>query len=83
GLDDMLTNYHIKDDDGIVPTIGQDGSTVWISAATTRPSAGVIPDHNLTTVDFTQAVPQMITSFEDKGWPKQRVMMLAYFWGAL
>ncbi|KAG2744525.1 hypothetical protein P692DRAFT_20744524 [Suillus brevipes Sb2] len=83
GLDDALVNYRTKDDDGMVPTTGEDGSTVWVSAAATRPSTGVVPDRNLTSVDFAQAVPRMIHSLEEKGWPKQRVMMLARFWGAL
>jgi hypothetical protein len=83
GLDDALTNYRTKDDEGMVPTTGEDGSTVWVSAAATRPSTGVIPDRNLTTVDFAQAVPRMINSLEEKGWPKQRVLMLARFWGAI
>ncbi|KAG1775770.1 hypothetical protein EV702DRAFT_946870, partial [Suillus placidus] len=63
GLDDALTNYSTKDDDGMIPTTGEDGSTVWTSAAATRPSTKVIPDRNLSSVDFAQAVPQMITSF--------------------
>ncbi|KAG1896940.1 uncharacterized protein F5891DRAFT_570877 [Suillus fuscotomentosus] len=67
----------------MVPTMGEDGSTVWVSAAATRPSTGMIPDRNLTTVDFAQAVPRMINSLEEKGWPKQRVLMLARFWGAI
>ncbi|KAG1730064.1 hypothetical protein EDB19DRAFT_1741483 [Suillus lakei] len=83
GLDDALANYHTKDDDGMVPTTGEDGSTTWIQAAATRPSAGVVPDRNLAPVDFAQAVPRMIASFEERGWPKQRVLMLARFWGAL
>ncbi|KAG1717416.1 hypothetical protein EDB19DRAFT_1816144 [Suillus lakei] len=83
GLDDALANYRTKDNDGMVPTTGEDGSTTWIQAAATQPSAGVVPDHNLAPVDFAQAVPRMIASFEERGWPKQRVLMLARFWGAL
>lgn len=77
GLDNALTNYRTKDNDSMVPTIGEDRSMVWVSMAATRPSTGVVSDCNLTSVDFAQAVPCMIHSLEEKGWPKQRVMMLA------
>ncbi|KAG1797619.1 uncharacterized protein BJ212DRAFT_1209507, partial [Suillus subaureus] len=83
GLDDALTNYCTKDNDGMVPTMGEDRSTAWVSVAAMRPSTSVVPDRNLTTVDFAQAVPHMINSLEEKGWPKQRVLMLACFWGAI
>ncbi|KAG1811717.1 uncharacterized protein BJ212DRAFT_1301761 [Suillus subaureus] len=83
GLDDALVNYHMKDNNGMVPTTGEDRSMRWVSVAATRPSTGVVADCNLTSVDFAQAVPRMIHSLEEKGWPKQRVIMLAQFWGAL
>ncbi|KAG1723913.1 uncharacterized protein EDB91DRAFT_1017591, partial [Suillus paluster] len=83
GLDDALTNYRTRDDEGMVPIAGEDRSTTWIQAAATRPSAGIIPDRNLAAIDFAQVVPCMISSFEERGWPKQRVLMLAHFWGAL
>lgn len=63
--------------------MGEDGFTVWVSAAAMRPSTSVVSDHDLTSVDFAQAVPYMINSLKDKCWPNQRVVMLACFWGAI
>ncbi|KAG2151972.1 hypothetical protein BD769DRAFT_1314413, partial [Suillus cothurnatus] len=64
-------------------TSGEDGSTVWISTAASRPSAGVIADRNLSMVEFAQAVPRMISALEEYDWPAQRIQMLAHFWGAI
>ncbi|KAG1885230.1 hypothetical protein F4604DRAFT_1901142 [Suillus subluteus] len=83
GLDDALVNYRTRDDDSMVPSIGEDGSTVWVSAATSKLAAGVIADRDLTPVDFAQAIPRIMAAIEEWDWTKQRVQMLAQFWGAI
>jgi hypothetical protein len=55
----------------MIPTSGEDGSTVWISTAASRPSAGVIADRNLSMVEFAQAVPRMISALKEYDWPAQ------------
>ncbi|KAG1762823.1 hypothetical protein EDD22DRAFT_822991 [Suillus occidentalis] len=83
GLDDALTNYRTRDDDSMVPSIGEDGSTVWVSAATSKPAAGVIADRDLSPVDFAQAILRIMAAIEERDWTKQRVLMLVQFWGAI
>ncbi|KAG2138546.1 hypothetical protein DEU56DRAFT_701523, partial [Suillus clintonianus] len=62
GLQDAHCSYRTRDDEGMVPTTGEDGSTVWVNAGGTKPSDGVVADRNLSVVDFTQAVPRMIAT---------------------
>lgn len=83
GLDDAMLNYRTRDDDSMVPTKGEDGSTVWINAASSKPASGVIADRNLTPADFSQAVPRIVAALEDRDWAPQKVLMLAQFWGAI
>ncbi|KAG1887409.1 uncharacterized protein F5891DRAFT_988454 [Suillus fuscotomentosus] len=83
GLADARVNYRTSDDDSMVATAGVDGSATWISASAARPAAGVIPDHLLTPLDFSRAIPRFIASLEQRGWPDSRVVMLANFFGAL
>ncbi|KAG1779776.1 hypothetical protein EV702DRAFT_965881, partial [Suillus placidus] len=83
GLQEAHSAYHTRDDEGMMPTAGEDGSTVWINAAVAQPSPGVIADRNLSTVEFAQAVPHMISALEEHDWPVQRISMLACFWGAI
>ncbi|KAG2338694.1 hypothetical protein BDR05DRAFT_951755 [Suillus weaverae] len=82
GLEDVLASYSTRDDDGMIPT-EQDGSTVWISTAASRPSKHVVPDRFLLPADFAQAIPCIVTALEEHDWPKQHVLMLARFWGAI
>ncbi|KAG2107914.1 uncharacterized protein F5147DRAFT_577361 [Suillus discolor] len=82
GLEEALFSYSTRDDEGLIPS-EQDGTTVWISAAASKPSKNVIPDRFLTTVDFAQAIPRIIAALEECDWPKQRILMLARFWGAI
>ncbi|KAG1797240.1 uncharacterized protein BJ212DRAFT_1515060 [Suillus subaureus] len=83
GLNDALINYCTWDDDSMVPSIGEDGSTVWVSTATSKPATGVIVDRDLSPVDFAQAIPCIMAAIEECDWTKQRVLMLAQFWGAI
>lgn len=83
GIVDAHANYRTRDDEGMVPTTGEDGSTVWVSATLTKPSTKVAVDRNLSTIEFAQAVPRIIKALEDYDWPAQRVTMLANFWGSI
>ncbi|KAG1777109.1 hypothetical protein EV702DRAFT_970307 [Suillus placidus] len=83
GLDDAAVNYSTRDNDSLVPSTGEDGSTVWISSASSKPAAGVIADRNLSPADFNQAIPRIVAAFEDCDWAPERVLMLAQFWGAI
>ncbi|KAG1853195.1 hypothetical protein DFJ58DRAFT_642548, partial [Suillus subalutaceus] len=83
GLQEAHSTYRTRDDEGMIPTAGEDGSTVWINAAVAKPSSRVIADRDLSTVEFAQAVPCMISALEEYDWPAQRITMLAHFWGAI
>ncbi|KAG2153400.1 hypothetical protein DEU56DRAFT_717287, partial [Suillus clintonianus] len=83
GLADARLQFRATDDEGMVPTTASDGTTTWMPASTTRPSATVIPDHNLSALDFAQAIPHLVASLTERGWDNERVHMLAAFWGAL
>lgn len=83
GLEDAMINYRTRDDDRLVPTTGEDGSTVWISAASSKPAPGVIADRHLSPADFAQAIPRIVAALEERDWPQQRVLMLAQFWGGI
>lgn len=78
-----MTNYRTRDDDSLVPTTGEDGSTVWISSASSKPAPGVIVDRYLSPADFAQAIPCIVAALEERDWPQQHVLMLAQFWGGI
>lgn len=82
GLEEALFSYSTRDDEGLIPS-EQDGATVWISAAASKPSKQVVPDCFLSPVDFAQAVPCVVAALEERDWPNQRVLMLARFWAAI
>ncbi|KAG1800503.1 hypothetical protein EV424DRAFT_1332165 [Suillus variegatus] len=83
GIQDAHSTYHTRDDEGLLPTTTADGTTTWVTAAGAKPSSAVIADRNLSTVEFAQAVPQMISALEEYDWLVQRVSMLARFWGTV
>ncbi|KAF8800746.1 hypothetical protein BYT27DRAFT_7116798 [Phlegmacium glaucopus] len=60
-----------------------DGSTSWVPAASTKTASGVIDDKDIPWEDFCQAAPRMIVAMEEADWPRDRVTMLAKFWGNL
>ncbi|KAG1842942.1 hypothetical protein C8R48DRAFT_556073, partial [Suillus tomentosus] len=82
GLEETLSSQTTRDDEGLIPS-EQDGSTVWISAAASKPSKRVVPDRFLSPADFAQAVPHIVAALEERDWPQQRVLMLSRFWGAI
>ncbi|KAG2061716.1 hypothetical protein BDR06DRAFT_1015785 [Suillus hirtellus] len=81
-LEEALFSYSTRDNEGLIPS-EQDGTTVWISTAASKPSKHVVPDRFLSPVDFAQAVPWIIATLEEHDWPNQRILMLARFWGAI
>ncbi|KAG1807348.1 uncharacterized protein BJ212DRAFT_1303554 [Suillus subaureus] len=83
GLAAAHLNYCTLDDDSLMPTAGADSSTTWTSASASWPTAGVIADHLLSTVDFSRAVPCFITSLQERGWVNSCIVMLANFFMAL
>lgn len=83
GIQDAHSTYRTRDDEGLLHTTTADGTTMWVTAAGAKPSSAVIADRNLSTVEFAQAVPRMISALEEYDWPVQRVSMLARFWGAV
>lgn len=82
GLEEALFSYSTRDDEGLIPS-EQDGATVWISAAASKPSKHVVPDCFLSPVNFAQAVPRIVAALEERDWPNQHIIMLARFWGAI
>ncbi|KAG2341249.1 hypothetical protein BDR05DRAFT_949844 [Suillus weaverae] len=76
GLQEAHSTYRTQDDKGMMPTAGEDGSTIGINAAVAKPSPGVLADHNLSTVVFAQAVPHMISALKEYDWPAQCISML-------
>ncbi|KAG1882022.1 hypothetical protein C8R48DRAFT_554738, partial [Suillus tomentosus] len=62
GIQEAHSTYRTRDDEGMLPTTSADGSTMWITAAGAKPLSAVIADHNLSTVEFAQAVPRMISA---------------------
>ncbi|KAG1903141.1 uncharacterized protein F5891DRAFT_947938 [Suillus fuscotomentosus] len=83
GLDDAMVNYRTCDNNSLVPTTSEDGSTVWISSASSKPASGIIADRHLSPADFAQAIPCIVAALEEHDWPQQCVLMLAQFWGAI
>ncbi|KAG2347096.1 hypothetical protein BDR05DRAFT_945484 [Suillus weaverae] len=83
GLTHVRLDFNTTDDDSMVPTAAADSSTTWTAASAACPAAGVITDHLLTPLDFSQAVPRFIASLEQHGWANQCIIMLANFFGAL
>ncbi|KAG1844096.1 hypothetical protein C8R48DRAFT_579161, partial [Suillus tomentosus] len=68
GLADAHANYRTQDNEGMVLTTGEDGSTVWVNVGLTKPSSKVVADRHLSTVEFAQAVPHMIKALEEYDW---------------
>ncbi|KAG1777520.1 hypothetical protein EV702DRAFT_969538, partial [Suillus placidus] len=83
GLADARLHYRTTNNEGMVPNTAADSTTTWMPASATRPSATVIPDHSLSTLDFAQAIPCLVASLTERGWDDNRVWMLTVFWGKL
>jgi hypothetical protein len=83
GLDDAFRNSNTVDDEALMILRLPNGSTSWAPAASTKTSLSVLEDRNILWEDFCQAAPRMIVAMEEADWPKERVAMLASFWGKL
>ncbi|KAG1732843.1 hypothetical protein EDD22DRAFT_1051417 [Suillus occidentalis] len=79
GLDEVNRKETVDDDAMIMSTLA-DGSTAWVSAASTRNARAVINDENLPFEEFCQACPRMLTAMEEADWPEDRTRMMARFW---
>ncbi|KAG2118588.1 hypothetical protein DEU56DRAFT_708097, partial [Suillus clintonianus] len=62
GLDDAQTKKTVIEDDAMVLSTLPDGSTAWVSAASSRNAASVVNDEDLNFEDFCQACPRFITA---------------------
>ncbi|KAG2094814.1 hypothetical protein BD769DRAFT_1395077 [Suillus cothurnatus] len=79
GLDEANLKKTVDDDAMIMSTLA-DGSTAWVSAASTRNARAVINDEDLPFEEFCQACPRMLTAMEQADWPEDRVRMMVKFW---
>ncbi|KAG1800929.1 uncharacterized protein HD556DRAFT_1534060 [Suillus plorans] len=79
GLDEASIKKTIDDDTMILSTLA-DGSTAWVSSASTRSARSVVNDENLPFEEFCQACPCFLTAIEEAEWPEDRVRMMARFW---
>lgn len=70
------------DEEALVPTL-VDGTTAWIPAAATKTASTCVADKDLTWEDFSHAVVRFIAAIETAGWPNDRIMMFAQFFGKL
>lgn len=77
---DARSTYRTADDECMGPYTSPGSST---TAGAAHQVARVIPDHSLTPIDFAQAVPRALASFQQCGWAAERIQMLAAFWQAL
>ncbi|KAG1824530.1 uncharacterized protein BJ212DRAFT_1475838 [Suillus subaureus] len=81
-LDETLAPQNTQDDEGLIPS-EQNGATVWLSTAASKPSKHVVPDQLLLPANFAQAIPRIVADLEKHDWPEQCILMLARFWGAI
>ncbi|KAG0701938.1 hypothetical protein DFH29DRAFT_1049192 [Suillus ampliporus] len=79
GLDEAVIKKTVDDDAMILSTLA-DGSTAWVSSASTRSARSVINDENLPFEEFCQACPRFLTALEEADWPRDRIRMMALFW---
>lgn len=79
GLDEASIKKTIDDDAMILSTLA-DGSTAWVSSASTRSARAVINDENLPFEEFCQACPRFLTAIDEADWPADRIRMMALFW---
>lgn len=68
GLDEAKHKKTVDDDAMILSTLA-DGSTAWVSAASTRSTRSVVNDENLPFEEFCQACPRFLSAIEEAEWP--------------
>ncbi|KAG1809147.1 uncharacterized protein BJ212DRAFT_1279844 [Suillus subaureus] len=79
GLDEA-NHKKMVDDDAMIMSTLVDGSSTWVSAASTCNACTVISDDDLLFEEFCQACPHMLTIMEETDWPEDRIRMMAKFW---
>lgn len=78
-----FTNDSLKkivDDDAMILSTLADGSTAWVSSASTHNACAVMSDEDFPFEEFYQACPRFLTAIEEADWPEDRVRMMALFW---
>ncbi|KAG2750885.1 hypothetical protein P692DRAFT_201680393, partial [Suillus brevipes Sb2] len=68
------------DDDAMILSTLADGSTAWVSSASTRNARSVVNDKDLPFEEFCQACPRFLTAIGEADWPEDRIQMMARFW---
>lgn len=79
GLDEASTKKTVDDDAMILSSL-PDGSTAWVSSASTRSARSVVNDEDLPFEEFCQACPRFLAALEEADWPQDRIRMTAIFW---
>ncbi|KIK32526.1 hypothetical protein CY34DRAFT_18988 [Suillus luteus UH-Slu-Lm8-n1] len=78
GLEEANRKKTVDDDAMIMSTLA-DGSSAWVTAASTRNACAVLNDKDLPFEEFYQACPRMLTTMEETDWPEDRIRMMAKF----
>jgi hypothetical protein len=68
------------DDDAMIMLMLADGSSAWVTAASTHDACAVLNDEDLPFKKFCQACPRMLMMMEETDWPEDRIRMMAKFW---
>ncbi|KAG1784995.1 uncharacterized protein HD556DRAFT_1250545 [Suillus plorans] len=79
GLDEVSTKKMV-DHDAIILSALPDGSTAWVSLASTCSARSVANDEDLPFEEFCQACPRFLVALEEADWPQDRIRMTALFW---
>lgn len=79
GLEEANRKKTVDDDAMIMSTLA-DGSSAWVTAASTRDARAVLNDEDLPFEEFCQACPRMLTTMAETDWPEDRIRMMAMFW---
>ncbi|KAG1840053.1 hypothetical protein F4604DRAFT_1992282 [Suillus subluteus] len=79
GLDEAATKKTMDDNAMILSTLA-DGSTAWVSSASTRSARSVVKDEDIPFEEFCQACPHFLAALEEADWPQDRIRMMALFW---
>ncbi|KAG1729859.1 uncharacterized protein EDB91DRAFT_1059788, partial [Suillus paluster] len=79
GLDEALVKKTMDDDAMVLSTLA-DGSTAWVSSASTCSTWSAINDENLPFEDFCQACLRLLDALLEVDWPQDRIRITALFW---
>ncbi|KAG1751855.1 hypothetical protein EDB19DRAFT_1628274 [Suillus lakei] len=79
GLEEANCKKTVDNDAMIMSTLA-DGSSAWVTAASTRNARAILNDKDLPFEEFCQAYPHMLMTIEETDWPEDRIRMMAKFW---